>query len=75
MSDLLNGIPCSHCGKYYGHSNHCFTNTQAGVAEKLMFMEIERRHQYITYNQKKEIQGLEEKIKLLELEIEELRNE
>jgi hypothetical protein len=50
MSDLLNGTPCQYCRKYYGHTSDCFSNTQTGIAEKMMFLEIERRHSMICHN-------------------------
>lgn len=37
-------IPCRYCSMYYGHSLNCFTNSLTGVAEKMMFMEVSRRH-------------------------------
>lgn len=55
MSDLLNGVPCQYCRKYYGHTSGCFSNTQTGVAEKMMFLEIERRHSMICCDLEKRI--------------------
>jgi hypothetical protein len=44
---------------FYGHKSDCFSTTQTGIAEKLMFSEIAQRHDGIVYEQQSKIKSLE----------------
>lgn len=63
MSDLICGTPCRYCGKYYGHTTGCFSNSLTGVAEKIMFQEISRRHDYKVYELDRQLSQAKELIK------------
>lgn len=66
-------IPCQYCGRHYGHSVACFSNSIVSSAERAIFSEISRQHNNLLYDCEREIQRLKSQLAEAKKTIEKMR--
>jgi len=55
--------PCGECGNYYGHIRECGYWAMSGIAERVMFEEVNQRYQNEVFKLQKENIKLKEAMK------------